>query len=702
MPDIEKQNQTPNGLIHEKSPYLLQHAHNPVDWHPWGEDAFEKARSEDKPVFLSIGYSTCHWCHVMAHESFSDEEVARLLNDAFVPVKVDREERPDVDGVYMTACQLLTGGGGWPLNLLLTPDKTPFFARTYVPKRSRPGHPGMLELVPKLKEIWRARRDEVTRAAGELAEALQRDASGAGGELGAGTFSKAFDELHARFDAAYGGFNPAPKFPAPHGLTFLLRHWKRSGDARALSMVERTLTQMRLGGIFDHLGGGFHRYATDARWLVPHFEKMLYDQATLVTAYTEAYQATRNPEYEQTARAVLDYVLRDLTSPEGGFYSAEDADSEGEEGKFYVWTEDELRELLEPELAELVIEVYNVKADGNFYEEATGQRTGANILHLQKPIPEVAADRGMPEDDLRARLRQARKHLFEARKRRIRPHKDDKILTDWNGLMVSALSKAAQAFDAPAYAQAAERAVAFVRERLVADDGRLLHRHRDGESTGPAYLDDYAFLIQGLLDLYETSFELDHLKWAVQLNEDVIEKFWDASAGGFFFTPADGEALPARRKDATDGAYPSGNSVQALNLLRLGRMTANPDLEARAWGTLSAFAAIIERAPSAFAQLLQALDFALGPSQEVVIVGEPEAEDTRAMLAALRAAYAPRKVVLLRPVDEEDMQNVSELAPFVGDYVPLDGRATAYVCENFQCQQPTADPERVRQQLSAA
>ena len=456
-----------NRLIHEKSPYLLQHAYNPVDWYPWGDEAFERAQVEDKPIFLSIGYSTCHWCHVMERESFEDPEVAGMMNELVISIKVDREERPDLDHIYMMVCQLLTGSGGWPLNILMTPDKKPYFAGTYIPKQTRLGRTGIMDLIPRLAQVWTEQRDDVNDSAEKIVTALKSvDRDNQEGELDEAALPMTFQQLVERFDEKHGGFGEAPKFPTPHIILFLLRHWKRTGDRKALDMVEKTLWDIQKGGIHDHVGFGFHRYATDQTWLVPHFEKMLYDQAFLVMAYVEAYQAAGQKAYEETARNVLTYVLRDMTDSEGGFYSAEDADSEGVEGKFYVWSEEEIRSILPPEEADLVIKVFNIEKDGNFLDESAKIRTGANILHLQKSLPEIASDLKISEQEILNRWTAARRKLFSVREKRIHPYKDDKVLTDWNGLMIAALAKASAAFGDPQYAEAAAKAVGFVFERL--------------------------------------------------------------------------------------------------------------------------------------------------------------------------------------------------------------------------------------------
>ena len=690
-----------NRLAKEKSPYLLQHAHNPVDWYPWGDEAFAKAKKEDKPIFLSIGYSTCHWCHVMEHESFEDEEVAKLMNAAFVCIKVDREERPDVDGVYMTVCQMLTGSGGWPMTIVMTPDKKPFFAGTYFPKTGRFGRMGMVELVPKLQALWKDRREAVLKSADGIVSHLQKATAGAAGDaLDAKTLDLAADQLGSRFDSVNGGFSRAPKFPTPHNLLFLLRYWKRSGKETYLQMVEKTLQSMRLGGIYDHVGFGFHRYSTDPVWLVPHFEKMLYDQALLAMAYTEAFQATAKPEYERTAREIFTYVLRDMTSPEGGFFSAEDADSEGEEGKFYLWSTAELRKLLGKDDGDLVIAVFNATDDGNFVEEAHRRRTGTNILHLQKPLAELAKEHKTTEEKLRARLETIRQKLFAVREKRIHPYKDDKILTDWNGLMIAALAKGARAFGEPKYAEAASRAADFVLKTLRKPGGRLLHRYRGGAAGIDAHVDDYAFFAWGLLELYEATFDVRHLQTAIELEQALAKHFWDAKGGGFFFTAADAEGLLVRQKESYDGAIPSGNSVAMLVLLRLARITGNADLEAKAAAVGRAVSGTVARAPLAHTQMMVAIDFAVGQSHEIVIVGKPDAADTQEMLRALRTRYTPNKVVLLRPSGEAKPQ-IARIAPFVANQAALGGKATAYVCVNMVCSQPTTRVDELLKALES-
>jgi uncharacterized protein YyaL (SSP411 family) len=679
----------PNRLLHEKSPYLLQHAYNPVDWFPWGDKAFEKADRENKPIFLSIGYSTCHWCHVMEHESFEDPEVAALMNEAFVSIKVDREERPDLDHVYMTVSQMMTGAGGWPLTILMTPDKKPFFAATYIPKESRFGRLGMMELIPRIQSTWTTRQNEVLDSAEKILTALKgAENISPGDKLDTAVLDQAYRDLTASFDREFGGFGTAPKFPTPHNFLFLLRYWKRSGDKMAIGVVEKTLEAMRSGGIFDQIGLGFHRYSTDREWLVPHFEKMLYDQAMLSLAYLEAYQATGKETFGSTAREIFSYVMRTMTSPEGGFYSAEDADSEGVEGKFYVWTEEEVRRHFEKDDADFIVGVFNIEKNGNFSDEATGKKTGTNILHLRKPYAEIAADLEISPEVLEERITKVRAQLFKIRDKRVHPYRDDKILTDWNGLMIAALALGSRLLDEPAYSQAATSSVDFILKNLRGPDGRLLHRYREGEAKITAHLDDYVFFIWGLIELYEVTFETRFLKTALELNETMLKHYWDEKAGGFFFTPDDGEKLIVRKKEIYGGPIPSGNAMALFNLLRLARFTGRTDLEEKASMIDNAFSEQIIQSPANFTQFLSALDFGVGPTYEVVIVGQTGAKDTNDMIRALNSRYIPNKVVLFRPSDQESPE-IDTLSPFIKNQTSLNGKATAHVCLNRTCLKPT-------------
>ena len=695
---INGNSKRPNRLINEKSPYLLQHAYNPVDWYPWSPETFDKAKKEDKPIFLSIGYSTCHWCHVMAHESFEDPKIAKMMNDTFICIKVDREERPEIDNIYMAVCQIMTRSGGWPLTIVMTPDKRPFFASTYIPKKSRFGKPGMIELIPKIKDVWITRRDEIQKSADSIISSIKNNSFNSPGDpLDESTLNDAYLGLFQRFDKKYGGFSIAPKFPSPHLLYFLLRFWKRTNEKNALEMVEKTLSSMRDGGIYDHIGFGFHRYSTDHTWFLPHFEKMLYDQALLAMAYIEVYQATGKKEYAFVAKEIFEYVLRDMTDTEGGFYSAEDADSQGVEGKFYIWTKKEVEEVLGPKEAEIIIKAFEISKVGNFLEESTGNVTGKNIFHLEKPLAEISSELNMKEEDLSKLIEDSRKKLFSYRKKRVHPHKDDKILTDWNGLMVAALAKGAQVFDELGYAESAKRATDLILKKMRNSDGRLLHRYREGQADILAYLDDYAFLIWGLLELYEVTFEVDYLKTALGLNKDLIDHFWDEDLGGFYFTADDGEDLLIRTKEAYDAAIPSGNSVAMLNLLRLSRITSNSDLEEMAMKLMQAFSNEIKNSPSAYTNFLCAVDFGIGPSYEVVISGDTRSDDTKKMLLAIRSRFIPKKVIILRPV--EDAEEIDSITGFTEYQNSIEGKATAYVCQNHACKSPTTDVDEMLELL---
>ncbi len=681
-----------NHLANEKSPYLLQHADNPVDWYPWGDEAFEIARRENKPIFLSIGYSTCHWCHVMAHESFEDTTVAALMNRVFVCIKVDREERPDIDQVYMTACQMMTGSGGWPLTILMTPDRQPFFAATYIPKTA------MLSFIPRVEAAWRDQHDQLVHDAGHVSEALGKSlVRQSGDEIGIDTMRRGFHELGARFDSTYGGFGARPKFPTPHNLLFLLRYWKRTGDSSALDMVEQTLDHMRRGGIYDQVGFGFHRYSTDAQWLVPHFEKMLYDQALMLLAYTEAFQATGNPSYRQTAEEIAEYVMRDLSAPEGGFCSAEDADSEGEEGKFYLWTTDELARVLGAD-AEFAEQVFGATREGNYVDEASGRETGANILYLSRPMDELARVTGLSPADLAVRMASVRARLLAARATRVRPHRDDKVLTDWNGLMIGALARSGRVLGRPDHVERATRAAQFVLKHLARRDGELLHRYRDGDAAVPGMLDDYAFLSWGLCELYEATFDVSLLQRAIELTGHMTDAF-AGDDGGLYMTAEGAESLLVRPREAYDGAVPSGNSVAMLNLARLSRFTGDMSYDARARKVGQAFAGQVSSAPSAHTFMLTAADFLAGPTTEIVLAGRAGAADVDAMRRAIETVYVPDRVLLFRPDDAPDP--VIAIAAYTRDQTSQGGRATAYICRNFACERPTTDPADVTRSLGA-
>ena len=686
MMDLSK-----NHLKNEKSPYLLQHVNNPVDWYPWNDEAFEKAKKEDKPIFLSIGYSTCHWCHVMAHESFEDEEVASLMNDAFVNIKVDREERPDIDGVYMQVAQMMTQRGGWPLTIIMTPDKKPFYAGTYIPKKGRYNMPGMLDLIPQIKKIWESDRSNIDEIIQNIETALTNTSGEAVGDaITEDALQSAFNQLSQRFDEKLGGFGRAPKFPSPHNLMLLLRIWKRYDDPRALGMVETTLEEMRKGGLFDQVGYGFHRYSTDANWLLPHFEKMLYDQAGLMMIYTEAYQATKKSHYADVVKEIFTYLIRDLMSPEGSFYSAEDADSEGVEGKFYVWSYEEIQRLLTEKETEAFTKFYNIEPRGNFLEEATREETGLNIPHITSNAEDIANELGLEANEFLEIVESAKMKLFTERENRVRPHRDEKILTDWNGFMIAALAKAGAALDDVDLVNAAEQAMEFLLENLMNEKGELYHRYSDGEVAYRAFLDDYAYITYGLMELYEATFEPRYLERAKQLTDDMLLHFLDVDNGGLFFTADYSEELLVRRKDSYDGAMPSGNSIAMLNLIRLARLLGDSKYEDHATAIGKAFSNDINRAHSAFSMMLVGLDFAIGPSYEIVIAGKPENDDTREMLNQIRKNFIPRKIVLLRGTEKQS-RTITELAPFTKYHEPLNGKATAHVCVDHNCKLPTTD-----------
>jgi uncharacterized protein YyaL (SSP411 family) len=673
-----------NHLVHETSPYLRQHAHNPVDWYPWGPEALARARQLDRPIFLSIGYSACHWCHVMEHESFEDREIARILNEHFVSIKVDREERPDLDQIYMTAVQLLTQQGGWPMSMFLTPDLKPFYGGTYYPPDDRYGRPGFKRVLLALVDAWRNRRDEVEQSAGQLTDHLQlvgRVEQGAG-DLGPELIRGVPRALERIFDPTYGGFGSAPKFPHSMDLRLLLRAWKRFGDENALRMVTETLEHMARGGIYDHLGGGFHRYSTDARWLVPHFEKMLYDNALLVPAYLEAYQVTGAPLHRTLVEETLAYVQREMTSPEGPFFSTQDADSEGEEGKFYVWTAEEIEQVLGKELAETFNYVYGVTAEGNWED-------GRNILHRVHTDEQDARLLRLPETELRRRLEEGRRKLLEVRGLRVWPGRDEKVLTSWNGLMIAAFAQAAQVLDNPSHAAIAARAADFLLGQMRRPDGRLFRTWSAGsEPKLNGYLEDYSFLLDALVSLYEATFEPRWIEAALGLADVMIDQFWDASGGGFFYTGRDHEQLIARNKDPQDNAIPSGNSMAATALLHLAALTGRDDLRQKAEATLRAFHRLMAEHPIAAGQMLTALDFNLGPVQEFAVVGDPSAADTQRVLRAIRGGFRPNKVVALKPAGATAGERVLPLLAGKNG----DGAVTTYICQNFACQAPLAGP----------
>jgi len=680
---MAKNSQYTNRLIAETSPYLLQHAHNPVDWFPWSDEAFEKARVEDKPVLVSIGYSACHWCHVMEHESFEDEATARIMNDNFINIKVDMEERPDVDQIYMTFVQLTTGRGGWPMNVFLTPDKLPFFGGTYFPPSPRYGMSSFAQILTSISEAYRDRRDEVLRSANDILGELRRATMtpGTSTAFSPDLLESAFESFSRSFDATNGGFGGAPKFPPSMSLEFLLRYWKRTGNERALQIVERTARKMAEGGIYDQLGGGFHRYSVDAVWLVPHFEKMLYDNAQLIRIYLHLFQINKDEFFKRVALETLDYVKREMLDPAGGFYSTQDADSEGEEGKFFVWTPAEVEGILGEQDAQVFDFYYDVSDDGNF--------EGKNILNIRFTVDDAGRALKREADDVDATLERGRKKLFEEREKRIKPHRDEKVLTAWNGLMLAAFAEAAAVFQSDDYLEIAKRNADFLLTELR-PNGRLLRTWKNGQAKLDAYIEDFANLADGLLELFQVSGELRYLREARSLIDTMIDEFWDKENGGFYFTSNDHEALIVRNKDITDNATPSGNSVAADVLLKFAKITGEESYERYASNVLGIAASQARRYPQGFGRALSAMEFSLQPTKEIILVGDEKGE----LAAEVWKDYLPNKVVV-RTNSGEEFENV----PLLKDRRLVDGNPTAYVCENFVCQRPVTSPEDLAKEL---
>jgi uncharacterized protein len=624
----------------------------------------------------------------MAHESFEDDEVADLMNQVFISIKVDREERPDIDNIYMAVCQAMTGHGGWPLTIIMTPDKMPFFSGTYIPKHNLHGRTGMMELTEKIQEIWRKDKNKLIESAEGITEAVKNHHTDSSGErLDEEVLHNGLMQLESIFDAQYGGFGSVPKFPTPHQLLFLLRQYKRNDKKKYLDMVLKTLDSMALGGIFDFVGFGFHRYSTDRKWLLPHFEKMLYDQAMLSMAYIEAYLITKEEKYKRTTEKVFEYVLRDMKSPEGALYSAEDADSEGEEGKFYVWSVDEIISILGEEDGSLALELFSFDREGNFKEEATGEKLGVNIIYLSKE----------PDSRENEKLENIRRKLYEEREKRVRPHRDDKILVDWNGLMIVSLSMGGAAFGNEKYIRAAEEAADFIIESIEKNKG-LMHRFREGEWKVTANIDDYSFLIWGLLELYQATFKVKYLKKAIDLMKEQINIFWDENSGGFFFTSTREEEVLFRTKEVYDGAIPSGNSVSLLNLLKLGRITGETFFDEYGNKLQQAFSKTVGEVPIGYTQMLIGIDFSLGPTAEIVIAGDAENTTTKEMVAAIQRSYLPRKVLVFNPSNEENPE-INDIAEYTRGQNEIDGKATAYVCTNFACSKPVFDASELLNRL---
>lgn len=666
-----------NRLSGEKSPYLLQHADNPIDWYPWGEEAFKKAKDEDKPVFLSIGYSTCHWCHVMAHESFEDSEVALYMNENYVAIKVDREERPDIDSIYMKVCQMMTGHGGWPLTIIMTPDKIPFYAGTYFPREGRYNLPGILDVLSQVFRIYKEDKIQLADIEKSVLTALNKTVQRERKEgLSKEAVEKAFQELGKMFDPVFGGFGTTQKFPQPQNLLFLLHYYQVTGEKKALQMVEQTLTNMIKGGIWDHIGFGFSRYTVDRRWQTPHFEKMLYDNALLLMALTTCYQITKNPLYKKISKQLISFVEREMTSKEGAFYSAIDADSEGEEGKFYVWDFVEIYQLLAEDRADIFSEVYGLSPLGNF--------EGKNILRLPNiSLASIAEEHHLTEKELEHQLEESRQRLFNAREKRVRPHLDDKVLTSWNSLMIAALARAGFVFEEEKNLQMAEKALTFIEGNLY-EQKRLMARYRDGEVKHLAYLDDYAFLAWAYLEMYGATFELNYLRRAVKITEQMDALFWDKEEGGFYFSGQDAEEMIVREKEITEGAMPSGNSIASLVYAKLAMLTGDSSYSDHLYSLYQVFHDDIAQAPSSAPSLLQSLLLAEYRGKQVVIVGNPNA-NILTLIEEMRNHYLPNVVLLLA----ENSHDFAGIADFASNYTKLDDQATIYVCENFTCQLPT-------------
>lgn len=699
----------PNRLIKEKSPYLLQHAFNPVDWYPWGEEAFEKARRENKPIFLSIGYSTCYWCHVMEREVFENDGIAAVMNKYVVSIKVDREERPDVDRVYMAALQAATGGGGWPMSMFLTPDLKPFYGATYIPPQAAYGRPGFPDLVTRIHEVWINDPKQITEISQNMSAFLAQASAPEAKAVAASkqALDNGFESFSKSYDPKYAGFGGAPKFPRPVTLNFLLRYYSRTGEKKALTMSLETLRQMARGGMYDHIGGGSHRYATDERWHVPHFEKMLYDQAQLSISYLEAYQISHETFFADVAKDILAYVRRDMTHPEGGFYSAEDAESapdpskpdEKKEGAFYVWRKADIDRLLTPEEARIFGFVYRVQAEGNVLSDPRREFVGENILYVAHTPDEAAKQFNLSTVDVKKYLRSAREKLFTARKKRARPHLDDKVLVSWNGLMISAFARAYEILGDRQYLTVAERASEFVLNKLYKPAiKQLLHRYRDGDARFEGNLEDYAFLTQGLLDLYEASLDIRWLKFAIELTNRQSQIFYDKEQGGFYDISGADKSILVRTKETYDGAEPTGNSIAMLNLLRLSQMLANQEYRSIADKSLSYFGEQMLKSPQVLPQALVALDFSLSKPKQIIIAGTADDSGTAGLFQEVHSRFIPNKIILLAD-GASGQKTLASYVPFLESVQRISGKSTAYLCEDFACKLPTSDKTVFAQQL---
>ena len=695
---MAKESKPLNHLKNSQSPYLLQHATNPVNWYPWCDEAFDLAKKENKPIFLSIGYSTCHWCHVMEKESFEDLIVAKEMNKTFINIKVDREEMPEVDHLYMSVCQAMTGHGGWPLTIVMTPNKEPFFSGTYFSKNARKGNPGMLQLIPSLENAWIHKQGEIQESIRKIENYLIRiNSSTPGKNWGEDLIHNAASQLKNRFDHENGGFGNAPKFPSSHNLIFLIKYSSIYNNSEILSMVEKTLLQMRLGGIFDHIGLGFHRYSTDKKWFLPHFEKMLYDQAMNSMAYIEAYHITKNKEYAEIAEEIFSYVLRDMKNDRGGFFSAEDADSEGEEGTFYLWTEQELLEILGEKDGSIISKIYGFSKIGNFLDEASGRRNGGNIPYLSKSKSLLAKEIKVNLDELNRIIDSSRKKLFERRKKRIHPIKDDKILTDWNGLMIASLAQGGMILNNERYIKEAIEAANFIHIYLQKSDGRLVKRFRQGHSGLDPHINDYSFMIWGLINLYEATFRTIYLSRALKLTEVMVEDFYDVN-GGFFIGSKNAERLIIRAKDYYDGAIPSGNSAAIHSLLKLGKITGNIDWLNIAHKTLKACSDQAANNPTGFTNMLTGSLLDLKCCKEFIIVIDKNKHDCKKILKKIKKEYYPHLIIIVKDINDKAL--VEDIAPWIDSYMVINNKPTYFVCTNFTCKRPTNDMKKALTSLN--
>ncbi|MFW6377406.1 MAG: thioredoxin domain-containing protein [bacterium] len=701
-----------NRLADEKSPYLLQHADNPVNWYPWSEEAFKLAKENNKPIFLSIGYSTCHWCHVMAHESFEDEEVANLINEVFVPIKLDREERPDIDNIYMTVCQMMTGSGGWPLTIIMTPDKKPFYAATYIPKESRYGRLGLKELIPRISELWLTKRKDIIDSSDSIYNALSKENEVTDKvKINTNIFNQAYSDLKYSFDPQYGGFGNEPKFPMPHQQFFLLNYYLNKKNDTALKMVQHTLNQMRAGGIYDHLGYGFHRYSTDDKWHLPHFEKMLYDQALLINLYTYAYQITKEPIYNETVDEIVLYLINNMKSEKGCFYSAEDADSEGEEGKYYVWEKNELKDSISKyfinkenedinleKLINRFLRLYNIEETGNFHDESTNKKNNKNILYINNDDNKENLKKEFLKEN---KMTDLRNHLLDIRSKRVHPYKDDKVLTDWNSLTIAALARAAFVLENDSYMKLAEGAFDFIENKLLNKDNSLFHRYRDGDSAIAGTLNDYAFLVWGLIELYQSTFKVKYLRIAIDINEYMMENFWDNKESAFYIASKENDDLIFHNKEVYDGAIPSGNSVALLNLVRLSHLSGNHDLEIKAQEMVEYFSQKIKNAPSAYCQFLIGLQSLLLPYFDIIIVGKKDDSTTIKILNMLRDEYNSNISITIIPVDKnsKDYIELSSIYKNLQDYKQINNKTTIYICKDHVCQLPVTNIGKVKKMI---